>query len=219
MPSPLIFCTDLLQQIYTAFLLGFGKLAQSKVHTYILFLDKNMCCGYSLEAPHQGTSNEHHNKCFHSEIRKLSILFSWKKCLIWSYSRVNDTVYWERPQWGLASLYTLLSNTNPIKTNIKPKFLCYLTNKQPKSTCLALTGNSKIFWVAKEINGMYQTILRVKENWKRWHFIVLFLWEDKAWHFMWIMCYTDLHKEYQALFSQKIKNAFRMLPAAVVIDA
>ena len=31
-----------------------------------LFLLK-MCCGYSLEACHQGTSNEYHNTCFYEE--------------------------------------------------------------------------------------------------------------------------------------------------------
>ena len=26
---------------------------------FFLFIDKNICCGYSLEAPRQGASNEH----------------------------------------------------------------------------------------------------------------------------------------------------------------
>ena len=36
-----------------------------------LFLHENICCGYSLEAPHRGASNEYHNICFHGEIRKI----------------------------------------------------------------------------------------------------------------------------------------------------
>ena len=28
-------------------------------HNIFLFLDENICCGYSLEAPRQGTSNEY----------------------------------------------------------------------------------------------------------------------------------------------------------------
>ena len=36
-----------------------------------LFLDENICCGYSLEAPRRGASNEYHNICFHWEIRKI----------------------------------------------------------------------------------------------------------------------------------------------------
>ena len=30
-----------------------------KVPIFFLFLDENICCGYSLEAPCQGTSNEY----------------------------------------------------------------------------------------------------------------------------------------------------------------
>ena len=44
-----------------------------------LFLHENICCGYSLEAPHRGASNEYHNICFRGEIRKISILLGWKK--------------------------------------------------------------------------------------------------------------------------------------------
>ena len=52
---------------------------------FILFLHVNICCGYSLEAPRQGTSNEYHSICFHGEIRKLSIIFYWKMRLNKSY--------------------------------------------------------------------------------------------------------------------------------------
>ena len=36
-----------------------------------LVLHGNICCGYSLEAPCYGASNEYHNICFHGEIRKI----------------------------------------------------------------------------------------------------------------------------------------------------
>ena len=36
-----------------------------------LFLNENICCGYSLEAPRRGASNEYHNICFRREIRKI----------------------------------------------------------------------------------------------------------------------------------------------------
>ena len=42
-----------------------------KVLIFFLFLHKNICCGYSLEVPRQGASNEYHNICFHGEIRKI----------------------------------------------------------------------------------------------------------------------------------------------------
>ena len=68
---------------------------------FSLVLHKNICCGYSLEAPHWGTSNEYHNIYFYTEallmsthniyfyavIRKILVLFIWKKRrLIWSYA-------------------------------------------------------------------------------------------------------------------------------------
>ena len=54
---------------------------------FFLFLHENKCRWYSLEATQWGTSNEYHNVCLHEEIRKVSIIFIWKKnmCLIWGY--------------------------------------------------------------------------------------------------------------------------------------
>ena len=51
-------------------------------------LHENICCGYSLEAPHRGASNEYHNICFRGEIRKISAFFWWKKCLICYYATI-----------------------------------------------------------------------------------------------------------------------------------
>ena len=35
-----------------------------KVSIFFLFLDENICCGYSLEAPHRGASNEYPQHMF-----------------------------------------------------------------------------------------------------------------------------------------------------------
>ena len=40
---------------------------------YFLFLHENICCGYSLEAPQWGTSNEYNNIGFRGEISKVSM--------------------------------------------------------------------------------------------------------------------------------------------------
>ena len=40
---------------------------------FFLFLHKNICFGYSLEAPRRGASNEYHNICFRDEIRQIII--------------------------------------------------------------------------------------------------------------------------------------------------
>ena len=33
-----------------------------------------------------------HNICFRGEIRKIAVLFCWKKCLNWNYGPVVDDV-------------------------------------------------------------------------------------------------------------------------------
>ena len=41
---------------------------------FFLFLYKNICCGYSLETPHRGTSNEYphcDNIYFYGELEKI----------------------------------------------------------------------------------------------------------------------------------------------------
>ena len=48
---------------------------------FFLFLYKNICCGYSLEAPRPGASHMYHKICFCGEISKISVLFCWKMCL------------------------------------------------------------------------------------------------------------------------------------------
>ena len=43
---------------------------QLKVLIFFLFLDENICCGYSLEAPHWGTFNEGPQHMFSSRNKK-----------------------------------------------------------------------------------------------------------------------------------------------------
>ena len=45
---------------------------------FFLFFHENICCGYSLEVPRCGASNEYHNIRFCGEIRKISTLFVQK---------------------------------------------------------------------------------------------------------------------------------------------
>ena len=53
-----------------------------KLLIFILFLNKNICCGYSLEAPHRGASNEYPQHMFLSRNKK-NIM--WIPPLICSY--------------------------------------------------------------------------------------------------------------------------------------
>ena len=39
---------------------------------FFLFLQENICCGYSLEAPHRGTSNEYPQHMFLWRNKKIS---------------------------------------------------------------------------------------------------------------------------------------------------
>ena len=45
-----------------------------KVSIFFLFLNKNICCGYSLEAPYQGTSNEYLQNMFLLRNKKIIYL-------------------------------------------------------------------------------------------------------------------------------------------------
>ena len=54
---------------------------------FFLLLHENICCVYSLEVPHWGTSNEYYNICFCGEIRKISAFLDetrnvsiWHRC-------------------------------------------------------------------------------------------------------------------------------------------
>ena len=46
---------------------------------FFLFLDENICCGYSLEAPRRGASNEYPQHMFSSRNKKDISIFPMKK--------------------------------------------------------------------------------------------------------------------------------------------
>ena len=43
---------------------------KTTVAIFVLFLDENLCYGYSLEAPRQGTANEYPQNMFSSRNKK-----------------------------------------------------------------------------------------------------------------------------------------------------
>ena len=61
---------------------------------FFFFLNENICCGYSSEAPHWGASNEYHNICFCWEIRKISAFFGWRKCHICCFGYLDTPLIW-----------------------------------------------------------------------------------------------------------------------------
>ena len=54
------------------------KLGFTGVYIIFLFLLKNIDCGYSLEPPRLGGSNEYPQSMFWAEIRKILAFFIWK---------------------------------------------------------------------------------------------------------------------------------------------
>ena len=54
--------------------LAFNK----KVRIFLLFLNKNICCGYSLEAPRRGASNEYPQHIFLLRNNKKRISLIWR---------------------------------------------------------------------------------------------------------------------------------------------
>ena len=61
---------------------------------FFLFLQENIVCGYSLEVPLWGTSNEYHIR----EIRKISVIFGWINS---SYVRsILFSALWFEPSSG-----------------------------------------------------------------------------------------------------------------------
>ena len=112
-----------------------GAFFHQKVSIFFLFLDENMCCGYSLEVPRRGTSNEYHNVCFHQEIRKL---FTWYPFL--SRPMIHTWIFFlflleniccgyslEAPQQGANNIMFSLRNMKIISSFADEKY-CLVKN-------------------------------------------------------------------------------------------
>ena len=63
-----------------------SKNSVQKLLIFFLFLNKNICCGYSLEAPWGGVSNEYPQHVFLLRNKKI---ITWILPLIWSYTTNN----------------------------------------------------------------------------------------------------------------------------------
>ena len=83
------------------------KLGYTGVYLFLLFLFQNIDCGYSLEPPRRGGSNENHNLCFEQKkkknIKKFLMkfyIFNNPKNIAWACFRNVHTcvtvAYWTR---------------------------------------------------------------------------------------------------------------------------
>ena len=62
---------------------------------FFLLLQKNICCVLIRSTlPRQSASNEYHNTCFYGGIRKISVLFGWKKKALPGVVQLTNTTMW-----------------------------------------------------------------------------------------------------------------------------
>ena len=54
------------------------KLGFTGVYIIFLISAQNIDCGYSIEPPQRGGSNEYHNVCFEQKYEKYQSFFIWK---------------------------------------------------------------------------------------------------------------------------------------------
>ena len=66
--------------------------SSKKMLIFFLFLNKNICCGYSLEAPRQGAFNEYPQHMYSSR-KKKNIM--WIPPLICSYASLSLDVFFK----------------------------------------------------------------------------------------------------------------------------
>ena len=101
------------------------------IHIFFLFLHENICCGYSLEVPHWGASNEYHNICSCGEIRKISAFFGWKKHPIcWYVIYRFDYVKTRSRSTALQNTKTEIRNKQEMS---KSSFFRYLPHSETKT--------------------------------------------------------------------------------------
>ena len=153
--------------------------------------NENICCGYSLEVPHLGTSGEAllmstHNVCFCGEIRKLSMLLDWKELwIIICFSFLQRR---------------LLAEQRRFKSGLPLSIGVYFVPQQEAWVIERFGKYNRI--LEPVIHTLCQLYLCMSLTLKAliatdfdfWHFdffLCVFFRENKAWHFVWIICYTD----------------------------
>ena len=69
----------------------FGKCCSHRFNDNVFLNNGNICCGYSLEAPRRGASNEYPQYIFSCRNNKnINIFCLKKKCPIWNYDKCID---------------------------------------------------------------------------------------------------------------------------------
>ena len=95
-----------------------GKLGFTEVYTFFLFLLKNIDCGYSLEPPRWGGSNEYPKSLFWAEIWKISEFLSEN----FQFLVVKFSIYLNR------CVFVMILMATSLETNdmVEPRVHCTL---------------------------------------------------------------------------------------------
>ena len=109
-------------------------------YIFFLFLHKNICCGYSLEAPQWGASNEYTQHMFPWRNKKNINVFCWTGWIILSY---ENTFYIFQP---LCSAHTDTTHSFNKCMHIIFSLICTLLNYQADDI-IGLLHSQLIFYV------------------------------------------------------------------------
>ena len=95
------------------------KLGFTGVYIIFLFLLKNIDCGYSLEPPRRGGSNEYHNLCFEQKYEKYQNFLSEN----FHSLEVNFSVYLNRHVFVMCSLTNQCCHMKSLNETETPIFV------------------------------------------------------------------------------------------------
>ena len=119
------------------------KKPKKKQLMFFLFLHKNICCWYSLEAPRWGTSNEYPQHMFFLWRNQKNIFLI--PCLIWSY---------DKPLWQNSYANSADPPGRGLTWNIKPCF--YRIKKKTKTLleCCVCNFEFQFFFIKTYFVGL-----------------------------------------------------------------
>ena len=103
------------------------KLGFTGVYIIWLISVKNIDCGYSLEPPHRGGSNEYPQSMFWAEIWKISHIFIWK----FSVFDVEFSIYLNRRVFVMDLENLILSQFGQFSFDVSSILRVYADTKGP----------------------------------------------------------------------------------------
>ena len=93
---------------------SYGTFFNPKVLIFFLFVHKNICCGYSLEVPRWGASNEYPQHMFSWRHKTIIELFGRKTRLIWNHEADNYRSVFPMPKKHTSFMFLFLTSICPV---------------------------------------------------------------------------------------------------------